>query len=60
VAGAVGNVSGAALAMGGQIRRTASHLMQEWERSLSVSPVNGEEGFRQRMDVEGGNGIKMD
>jgi hypothetical protein len=60
----VGNMSGAALAVGGQLRRTASHLMQEWERSLSVSPVNGDEGGRLRIPGQGESyaerGVKMD
>lgn len=44
-----------AAAMGGQLRKTASHLMQEWERSLSPSPVESPNGaVEERRQVSGG------
>jgi len=36
----LGKLGPPAAAFGGHLRRTASHMMQEWERSLSPSPVN--------------------
>jgi len=40
-----------AAAFGGKIRRTASHMMQEWERSLSPSPVTSpDDGENREME----------